>query len=593
MKKIILPLLLLTVLLGICACEKDHSHSFDETVWEHTQQVHYHPAACGCKLRTAEEPHTYADGQCTVCGYEQPVYSHSHSFDLSKWMYTERIHFRNPTCGHMVKGEEGAHIFDESGKCSVCAYQKTVYSGTIYANDLIAWIGYPGMPLEIRTEDCTEALIYTYDDSKLTIDPEKGTVTALEEGEYQVTVTSGAAKAEFKVSCRSVTDAWDRFGEDGALQQAQAYTRRGTDGKTTVFIGDSFFDQRWFWTAFSEDLKGWDALCGGIGGSTAYDWENYVQSEIFLHDIAPKNIVVNIGSNDIYDDLGTAEEVVAGLKRMFTLLHHKSPQTQIYYFSVCYRAGAAYRQNVEQTNEAMKVWCEALDWITFMDVSADITTDKLKDGVHPKPECYASVYLKALENAGCQMEEKTLAEDDQHGIGDSLTGLNMTAGWDLSQRENGTLTSSGGTQEIWFREEASSWYMIEVTISNGKPVNDVWPSAGIIVSDDLNGHGIRIQLFTGYNGNGQHHFKVYNIGRSEPAIAQVNMPSSTGAETAAGCRLKVIRYHTQIWIYVNDVLMYEGVTEELSNEGIAGLYSVGMQAVFSDYCYTPEPELPE
>lgn len=184
-------------------------------------------------------------------------------------------------------------------------------------------------------------------------------------------------------------------------------------------------------------------------------------------------------------------------------------------------------------------------------------------------------------------------DDETDVIGDGLTGGQKTAGWDLTERDNGKIVSNGGNvQEIWFREQDAQWYMIEAVLSNAKPHNDVWPSGGIILSDDHNGHGIRIQLFIGYDGNGQQWFKVYDLNRTEPEIQQVDFIGDCGAKSKNGVRIKVIRHYKDFWVYINDVLMYKGTSDELSNAGIAGLYTVGMDATFTDYQYTAEPTLP-
>jgi hypothetical protein len=186
-------------------------------------------------------------------------------------------------------------------------------------------------------------------------------------------------------------------------------------------------------------------------------------------------------------------------------------------------------------------------------------------------------------------------DNDDDVIGNAIDGNNAqkTAGWDLTQRENGVISSiGGGVQEIWFRENVSEWYMIETTISNAKNANDAWPSGGIIVSDDGKGHGIRLQYFIGYNGEGTQSFKVYNISRAEPCIQEITMPSDSGIKTAEGAKLKVIRYYKELWFYVNDTLVYYGSLDELSNAGVAGLYTVGMDATFSNYKYTEKPEVP-
>ena len=80
---------------------------------------------------------------------------------------------------------------------------------------------------------------------------------------------------------------------------------------------------------------GKDALCLGISSATTFDWE-MIAADVF-EDIAPKNIVMHLGTNNIYDDGKTVTETVADLQRLFTMLHGYYPETSIYYFGISLR----------------------------------------------------------------------------------------------------------------------------------------------------------------------------------------------------------------------------------------------------------------
>ena len=177
-------------------------------------------------------------------------------------------------------------------------------------------------------------------------------------------------------------------------------------------------------------------------------------------------------------------------------------------------------------------------------------------------------------------------------IGDSVVGISKTAGWDLSKRLQNIIRSGEGVQEIWFKNAPATRYTVETTISGAKAAQDEWPSGGIIVADDLSGNGLRIQLFIGYNGSGSEWIKIYDLGRSEPPIAQIDLGTPSGATGTAGCKLKVVRVDTQYFIYVNDRLIYRNTSDFLNNASVAGLYSVGMSAVFSGYSYSEKAQVP-
>lgn len=200
-----------------------------------------------------------------------------------------------------------------------------------------------------------------------------------------------------------------RMDEDWVCAEyAALYESEGTDGKTTVFIGDSFFNGTNFWTNFNEIYAGKDAQIAGISSTTTYDWEQIMLDRVFLHNMNPKNIVMDIGTNNFYDDGDSTDTAIESVQRMFTLMHDKMPETHIWYFSVAQRTNTSYRQNVSDLNDAMQAWCADKDWITFIDVEDLMTAEYIRpaDGVHPTLDAYVDVYAAQLEKAGCVIEDK-------------------------------------------------------------------------------------------------------------------------------------------------------------------------------------------
>ena len=121
----------------------------------------------------------------------------------------------------------------------------------------------------------------------------------------------------------------------------------------------------------------------------------------------PKNLVVNLGTNNLAADGDTVEGLAENLQRLFTLLHDKMPNTNIYYFSIAQRVDTtAHATKISAVNALMEQWCEYKDWITFVDVEGRVSSSDLKDGLHPKDETYTNIYVPALEAAGCVVERK-------------------------------------------------------------------------------------------------------------------------------------------------------------------------------------------
>ena len=277
--------------------------------------------------------------------------------------------------------------------------------GTLSIGDVYVWKDYPAVEFFPVFSSGAEAepLTYEYDDSKIEVDGENNLISsrAAEKGVTVVTAKSEHYSAQFNVYYDVVdkSGSWYNIPTDYvsyAQQLGRQYAREATAGKTTVFLGDSFFDTRWFWTDFDTYYEGMDALCCGISSTTSYDWETL--ADTVLGDIAPANIAIHIGTNNFYDDHMDHIETTAALQRLFLVLHDRYPETDIYYFSITQRLDSSYATMVDVTNANMQAWCEGRDWITWLDTSSKLTTDKLKDGVHPKLENY-SIFTQALEDA--------------------------------------------------------------------------------------------------------------------------------------------------------------------------------------------------
>ena len=283
----------------------------------------------------------------------------------------------------------------------------------IVVSDVYAWIDYPASEFTLELNNGENDYTLEYDTSKLTIDKEAKTVKALAAGTFEVKVTSGSDTASFNVIGSSVnrtgTGKWDSSAYSQKANNIKSrYASDGTDGSTTVFLGDSFFDNtegNWgnFYTSYANE---YDALELGIGATTTYDWENFLSGGI-LDDMQPKNLVVNLGTNNLAADWDRTEGLAENLQRLFTLLHDKMPNTNIYYLSITQRVDTtAHATRISSVNDLMEQWCEYKDWITFVNVEGRVSSSDLKDGLHPKNETYANIYVPALEAAGCVVERK-------------------------------------------------------------------------------------------------------------------------------------------------------------------------------------------
>ncbi len=280
-----------------------------------------------------------------------------------------------------------------------------------------------------------------------------------------------------------------------------AFINRYSD-KTTVFIGDSFFDERYFWTDFyTNHYAGKDVFIAGIGGTQTANWTDAFNNALFdtFGETGPKNIVINLGTNDLGAGR-TVSDTVEGLKAVFGMIHETYPSTNIYYFGIAARthSGAdALNQSISETNQAVKTWCDA-NYVTFIEAPIS-QNDMMADGLHPLLTSYGK-YTKALANAGCVIEEYVPAElttntlfAEEVELPSGQKAYSSYANWDLSNWENvvkGSTSLSTAWQPLYFRETGNS-ALLQTTVTRTDNVGVAGatgdPLAALKVSDGVQG----------------------------------------------------------------------------------------------------------
>lgn len=278
--------------------------------------------------------------------------------------------------------------------------------------DVNAWIGYPATEFFPKFSNGSGAknITYEYDQTKIQVDLSKNTIKALQEGKYKVIATIENSSVEFYVNCYTVDKTSGKFNtspyNDYATQLNQKWTTDESGSATTLFIGDSFFDNRNFWQNFYTTYNGRDVQCFGISSTTSYDWETYLDS--WLGNLKPKNIVMHVGTNNVYDDNDSAEQAILSLQRMFILMHSKMPNSNIYYFGISQRTYDVGKiEMVSAINTEMQNWCNDRSWIKYLNTPIKLTSNMLKDNIHPKPEYYY-VFTDELQSSNIFMENRTV-----------------------------------------------------------------------------------------------------------------------------------------------------------------------------------------
>lgn len=298
--------------------------------------------------------------------------------------------------------------------------------GTLSVADTYAWIDYPAVEfvLDFSKPDKAEALEYEYDDTKIELDETAHTVRALAAGKTTVKATSEHFQATFEVTCEEVNK--DREDKAYSLSQhangdpkgwdsrvknfENDWNYSGSDGVTTLFIGDSFFDVG-FWKSFYGDYSGKDALCWGIGSTTTCSWETV--TETLLYKISPKNVVMHIGTNNNYDLGMDADELTSSLERLFALMHDKMPDTKMYWFNITRRFHDSSQEinrrreaTAEEVNARFTAWAQGRPWLTVIDTRSKLIVDKiLSDGVHPNADGY-EIFVEELAKTDIKIYNK-------------------------------------------------------------------------------------------------------------------------------------------------------------------------------------------
>lgn len=316
--------------------------------------------------------------------------------------------------GGKVKGlKEGEFTVTAKSKSSETTFTVTVVVPLKIAN-LYAWVNYPASDISpVVNVDGDAEVKYTTKSDIISI--EGNYVTALKTGNAEVTAEIDGYSTTFYVTCHAVdrNDSNKYYYWDGgwawrqkAQQRRAEYNQKGTDGKTTVFIGDSFFDIDFFSSFYSfYPSSSKDALCHGIGGTTSNTWEMMLDD--YFDGIKPKNVVVQLGNNNYYNDGATPEEASEDLQRFLTYLHGKMPDTNIFYFAITPRVTAMELQatQVKLINKNMGEFCANKTWVVFLDTTDQMTINWTNDNIHPKPEKY-QIFVDALAKAGMIVEDK-------------------------------------------------------------------------------------------------------------------------------------------------------------------------------------------
>lgn len=252
--------------------------------------------------------------------------------------------------------------------------------------------GYDGISLKYHftnPEACVnEEFEYEISNEEICyIDEDK--VYFLKAGTTRVKAVSEHLTASFTVSCEDY-----RFTSQSTTQ-INRLKNNFTEGDT-LFLGDSFFE---FWrnkTGITENFDtafaGYAVYNIGISATTSHHWRA-INNKIAELEIKPKNIVINIGINNVDDDKETGKQCAAGVIALIEDYLEMFPDANIYYLSITRCAGyfAFNWESHEKSNSLLKEFCDNTDRVHYLDIMGLYGEDYAsyqQDGLHPNQAGY-------------------------------------------------------------------------------------------------------------------------------------------------------------------------------------------------------------
>lgn len=282
--------------------------------------------------------------------------------------------------------------------------------------DDMPWVFYGNEPVNIPITFTNPAyakpITYSYNESILTIEDDMISLNVAYNGSVTVKATTEDFHASFVVGCHKLPCDNSSAG-DVNIRLTDAANRHVGEGWTVV-LGDSFFDKQRFWSHFYEEMQG-NVFCEGISASTIETWIGY--SDKLIYNLAPKNLIIHLGTNDFWDLRRLPEQVEESFEYFVNGIHQALPECHIYYTTIENRAykmphdlagGATTLEYLNEFNSFLANYCASRDYMTcidsfsyFSNPDGSIKSALFKDGTHPIDREY-HIFADLVLEAGCK-----------------------------------------------------------------------------------------------------------------------------------------------------------------------------------------------
>lgn len=286
---------------------------------------------------------------------------------------------------------------NSSSQLSSSSSKEVDYGRVTFDNIYLYKDGYDGVKIRpyFSNDEVKDLVSFTYtleNDSVCEID-EDNVLWFKDAGLCKITVTSDYYEDDyFFVYCEETMSPDFVFTTAKYLEN---YTANNYVDGDSLFVGDSFFQ---FWRdgttgveKFSKSFEGLSAFNIGISAATTHDIRALYRNIISFTN--PKNIILNIGINNVDDDSESGMKCFRNIKSLVDDYLEYFPETNVYYLSItrCSNVFASKWTDHEISNKMMEQYCEKTDRLTYLDVMSlygDNYANYQSDGLHPNQDGY-------------------------------------------------------------------------------------------------------------------------------------------------------------------------------------------------------------
>lgn len=281
--------------------------------------------------------------------------------------------------------------------------------GTISVPDMILYEGFDGIkinPIFSNPEACANEVFYFEPEDNCCVVDDEGRVYYVTNGKTKINYESEHLNGSFEVTCMKLENT--EF-KSKAKSYINSFKNDGMPTGSTLFLGDSFFE---FWKnktgiekGFYEEFADYNVRNIGISATQTKHWRAYQNS--LVRPMEPKNVVINIGINDIDDSGYVGERAARNIQTYIRDIHEDFPDAKIYWFTLTRCSGVFANKWGEYKicNKKMMEFATKNDYLTVLDIASeygDNYASYQQDGLHPNQKGYDLFKKMILDNVSLE-----------------------------------------------------------------------------------------------------------------------------------------------------------------------------------------------